>query len=193
MRQKHPGQKAEGLRSSATQLWHNGDQKPPSSLWWSEPLWERQCHDRVTCIWREQERAGLRAALGFPGGSVIKNLPASTGGEGDTSSIPGSGRSPGWRKRQPSTVRLPEESHGQRSLVGCSPWGRKESDMTYQAHKQHSPMCGSRAKLCTSNVRREPQNFIDRTRSTMWPAWWPVVRAPSITRIQITNRRKAWP
>ena len=25
---------------------------------------------------------------------------------------------------------LPEESHGQRSLVGYSPWGRKELDMT---------------------------------------------------------------
>ena len=25
---------------------------------------------------------------------------------------------------------LPGESHGQKSLVGCSPWGRKESDTT---------------------------------------------------------------
>ena len=31
----------------------------------------------------------------------------------------------------PSTpVLLPEKSHGQRGLVGYSPWGRKESDMT---------------------------------------------------------------
>uniref|UniRef100_A0A452FUQ7 PHD finger protein 21A n=1 Tax=Capra hircus TaxID=9925 RepID=A0A452FUQ7_CAPHI len=29
---------------------------------------------------------------------------------------------------------LPGKSHGQRSLVGCSPWGRKESDMTEQLH-----------------------------------------------------------
>ena len=28
-------------------------------------------------------------------------------------------------------VFLPEESHGQRRLVGYSPWGHKESDMTY--------------------------------------------------------------
>ena len=27
-------------------------------------------------------------------------------------------------------VFLPEESHGQRSLVGYSPWDHKESDMT---------------------------------------------------------------
>ena len=31
---------------------------------------------------------------------------------------------------QPTPVLLPEKSHGQRSLVGCSPWGRKESDTT---------------------------------------------------------------
>ena len=33
--------------------------------------------------------------LNFPGGSVVKNLPANKGGVGDTGSIPGSGRFPG--------------------------------------------------------------------------------------------------
>ena len=38
---------------------------------------------------------------------------------------------PPWRrKRQPTPVFLPGESHGQRSLVGYSPWGHKESDTT---------------------------------------------------------------
>ena len=32
----------------------------------------------------------------------------------------------------PTPVLLPGKSHGRRSLVGCSPWGRKESDMTKQ-------------------------------------------------------------
>ena len=32
------------------------------------------------------------------------------------------------------TVLLPGESHGWRSLVGCSPWGREESDMTERLH-----------------------------------------------------------
>ena len=31
-------------------------------------------------------------------------------------------------------VLLPGKSHGWRSLVGCSPWGRKESDMTERLH-----------------------------------------------------------
>ena len=34
------------------------------------------------------------------------------------------------RKWQPTPVFLPGESHGRRSLVGYSPWGRKELDMT---------------------------------------------------------------
>ena len=36
----------------------------------------------------------------------------------------------GRRKRQPTPVFLPGESRGQRSLVGCCPWGCTESDMT---------------------------------------------------------------
>ena len=36
-----------------------------------------------------------------------------------------------WRRaRQPTPVFLPGESHGQRSLLGYSLWGRKKSDMT---------------------------------------------------------------
>ena len=31
-----------------------------------------------------------------------------------------------------SSVSLPGKSHGQRNLVGCSPWGRQESGMTEQ-------------------------------------------------------------
>ena len=33
---------------------------------------------------------------------------------------------------QPTPVLLPGKSHGRRSLVGCSPWGREESNMTGQ-------------------------------------------------------------
>ena len=57
---------------------------------------------------------------------MVKSLPAN---EGDVDSIPGSGRSIEGRDDNPP-VFLPEEFRGQRSLVGCSPWGPKESDMT---------------------------------------------------------------
>jgi len=39
----------------------------------------------------------------------------------------------GWRRKwQPTPVLLPREFQGQRSLVGYSPWDRRESDMTMQ-------------------------------------------------------------
>ena len=38
------------------------------------------------------------------------------------------GKTPWRRTQQPTPVFLPGESQGQRSLVGCSPWGRKELD-----------------------------------------------------------------
>ena len=50
----------------------------------------------------------------------------------DTGLIPGSGRSPGEGHGNPFQLFLPGKSHGQRSLVGYSPWGCKESDMTEQ-------------------------------------------------------------
>ena len=41
-----------------------------------------------------------------------------------------------WRRRQwqPTLVLVPGKSHGQRSLVGCSPWGRWELDTTERLH-----------------------------------------------------------
>ena len=41
-----------------------------------------------------------------------------------------------WRRQwQPTPVLLPGKSHGWRSLVGCSPWGQKESDTTERLTK----------------------------------------------------------
>ena len=47
------------------------------------------------------------------------------------------------RRRQwhPTPVFLPGKSHGWRNLVGCSPWGRKESDMTEQLPFHFSFSC----------------------------------------------------
>ena len=50
-----------------------------------------------------------------------------------------------WRRAwQPTPVFLPGESHGQRSLVGYSPWGCTESDMTKVT--KHAPTNKSKAK-----------------------------------------------
>ena len=47
-----------------------------------------------------------------------------------------------WRRQwQPTPVLLPGKSHGQRSLVGCSPWGRCQSNMTEWLHFHFSLSC----------------------------------------------------
>ena len=59
---------------------------------------------------------------------MVKNLPANAGDARGTGSIPGSGSSPGGGNGNP--VFLPGKFHGQGSLAGYSPWGRRESDTT---------------------------------------------------------------
>ena len=47
-----------------------------------------------------------------------------------------------WRRKwQPTPMFLPGESHGWRSLVGCSPWGRWGSDTTEQLPFHFSLSC----------------------------------------------------
>ena len=62
---------------------------------------------------------------GFPGGSVGKESACSMG---DLDSWVR--KSPWRRKWQPTPVFLPREFQGQRNLLGYSPWGHKELDMT---------------------------------------------------------------
>ena len=73
----------------------------------------------------------LKHNLYFPGGS---NGKASAYSVEDPGLIPGSGRSPGEGSGTSPPVVLPGKSHGRRSLVGYSPWGGKELDMTEQLH-----------------------------------------------------------
>ena len=61
---------------------------------------------------------------------VVENPPTNERDVRDMSSVPALGRFPWRRGWQPTLVFLPGESHGQRSLVGYSPWGCKELDMT---------------------------------------------------------------
>ena len=70
---------------------------------------------------------------GFPGSSDGKD---SSCNEGDLGLIPGLGRSSGGRHgNQYSCL---ENPHGQRSLVGYSQWGRRESDTTERLSTQHT-------------------------------------------------------
>ena len=64
--------------------------------------------------------------VGFPGGARGKELLPVEERE-DTQSDLWVGKLPWRRAWQPTPVFLPGESHGPRSLVGYSPWSRKES------------------------------------------------------------------
>ena len=65
---------------------------------------------------------------------------------------------PWRRKRQPTPVFLPEKSHRQRSLVGYSPWGRRESDTTEQLtavtffHQWMLKPVGERVEIIGTNI-----------------------------------------
>ena len=85
-------------------------------LGWEDPL-------------ERSDRLSIPVFLCFPGNSDGKEL-ACNGG--DLGSIPGLGRSPGGGHGNPLQYSCLENPHGQRSLVGYSPQGRKESDKTEQ-------------------------------------------------------------
>ena len=89
----------------------------------------------------------------FPGGSDGQE---SSCNAGDLGSIPG-GEIPWRRAWQPTLVFLPEESHGQRSLVGYSPWDCKESDTTEQLTPSLS-LEGWPFRRCLSSTLQIPQN-----------------------------------
>ena len=61
---------------------------------------------------------------------AVKNLSANAGDIRDVGLTPQLGRSLGVGNGNPLQYFLPGESHGQRNLLGYSPWGHKESDTT---------------------------------------------------------------
>ena len=68
---------------------------------------------------RTDIQAMLSLNIGFPGGLVVKDLPANVGDVGSTAGL---GRSPGEGNSNPY---LPGEFHGWWKLTGYSPWGCK--------------------------------------------------------------------
>ena len=69
-----------------------------------------------------------------------------------------------WRRQwHPTPVLLPGKSHGRGSLVGCSPWGCKQSDTTEQLARHTSLHCIFRLKpphllvhlicICSTNIQ----------------------------------------
>ena len=88
--------------------------------------------------------------MGFPGDSAGKE---STCNMGDLGSVPGLGRSPGEGNGNPLQYPCLENPHGQRSLVGYSPWGHKESDTT-EATKHNKAQHSTEASGCPDGGKR---------------------------------------
>ena len=75
--------------------------------------------------------------LGFPGGSVLRIcLPIQ-----ETQVRSWVGKIPWRRKQQPSPVFLSGKSHGQRNLVGYSPWGHKRARHGLMTEQQEQRGC----------------------------------------------------
>ena len=92
--------------------------------------WE-PIHVELKSIDKETIFPGLMAHLGFPSGLVVKRCRrlSNVGRCRRHRFNPWEGKIPWRRARQPTSI-LPGKSPRQRSLTGCSPWGRKESHMT---------------------------------------------------------------
>ena len=72
------------------------------------------------------------------------------------------------REWHPTPVLLPGKSHGRRSLVGYSPWGRWESDTTERLHFDFSLLC-----LGEGNGNPLQCSCLENPRD--WGAWWAAV------------------
>ena len=74
-----------------------------------------------------------------------------------------------WRRQwHPTPVLLPGKSHGRRILVGCSPWGRTESDTTERLHFHFSLSC-----IGEGNGNPLQCSCLENPRD--WEAWWAAV------------------
>ena len=84
----------------------------------------------------------------------------------------------GRRQLHPTPVVLPGKSHGRRSLVGCSPWGREESDMTERIHFHFSLSC-----IGEGNGNPFQSSCLENPRDG--GAWWAAVSGVAQSRTRL--------
>ena len=128
------------------------DVKQPSH-WWNKLTWSRCTITLFIYYWIYFAKILLRIFLSI----VIRD----------------------WRRQwHPTPVLLPGRSHGWRNLVGCSPWGCEESDMTERLHFHFSLSCigeGS-GNLLQCSCLANPRD---------WGAWWAAVYGVAQSRTQL--------
>ena len=96
--------------------------RDPSSV---KALFNLQSCETIHLSWASQVAPG------------VKNLPAKEGDANDWGLTPGSGRSPGGGNGNPLWDSCLGNPMDRGSLVGYSPWGRRESDMTEATEHAH--------------------------------------------------------
>ena len=82
------------------------------------------------------------------------------------------------RQWHPTPVLLPGKSHGRRSLVGCSPWGLEESDMTEWLHFHFSISC-----IGEGNGNPLQCSCLEKPRDR--GAWWAAVSGVAQSRTRL--------
>ena len=89
------------------------------------------------------------------------------------------------RRRQwhPTPVLLPGKSHGWRSLVGCSLWGREESDMTERL-PFHFPLS------CIGEGNGNPLQCSCLENPRDGGAWWAVVYGVAQSRTRLKQQKQ---
>ena len=86
--------------------------------------------------------------------------------------------SQGRRQWHPTPVLLPGKSHGWRSLVGCSPWGSLESDMTERLHFDFS-------LSCIGEGNGNPLQYSCLENSRDGGAWWAAIYGVTQSQTQL--------
>ena len=91
----------------------------------------------------------------------------------------GKGSNISWRRQwHPTPVFWPGKSHGQRSLVGCLPWGCKESDTTKWLHFHFSLSC-----IAEGNGNPLQCSCLENPRDR--GAWWAAVYGDAQSRTRL--------
>src|SRR5574341_813097 len=90
----------------------------------------------------------------------------------------------GRRQWHPTPVLLPGKSHGPKSLVGCSPWGRSESGTTERLHFHISLSCigGGHGNPLQCSCLENPRDC---------GAWWAAVHGVTQTRTRLKRLRSS--
>ena len=84
----------------------------------------------------------------------------------------------GRRQWHPTPVLLPGKSHGWRSLVGCSPWAREESDTTERLHFHFSLSC-----IGQRNGNPLQCSWLENPRDS--GAWWAAIYGVTQSRTRL--------